>query len=47
MASLPYTKKDVSGFIKDFAIKITTSIRIRDFLSAKMNNKIRYLSPGG
>jgi hypothetical protein len=33
---LPYTKKDVSGLIKDFAIRITTSIRHSNLIQSKM-----------
>jgi len=36
MASLPYTKKDVCGLIKDFAIRRTTSIRNSNLFQAKM-----------
>jgi hypothetical protein len=47
LASLLFTKKDVSGFQNYLAKTITTSIRIREILSAKMKNRIKYLSPGG
>jgi hypothetical protein len=43
LASLPFTKKDVSGFQNYLAKTITTSIRIREILSAKMKNRIKYL----
>ena len=47
MASLHFTKKDVSGIQNYLAKTTTTSFRIRKLLSAKMKNRIKYLSPGG
>ena len=45
MASLPFTKENVSGFLSYLAVKITNSIRHSNLFQSKMQNKIRQLMP--